>query len=141
MLKLLMALYGTKQAGRNWYLLLDRFLKGLGFTANKADHCFYTLIINDLDFVLLLLYVDDIIIAATTESLVRQYREIIGKRFRISHSGSLTSNFNIEIERDRAAAIYLGKQRFIEAMNLQFRIPIDNCVVTPMQENLEVTCH
>ena len=44
MLKLLMALYGTKQAGRNWYLLLDSFLKGLGFTANKADHCLYTLI-------------------------------------------------------------------------------------------------
>ncbi len=62
MLKLLKALYGTKQAGRNLYLLLDSFLKGLGFTANKADHCFYTLIINDIDFVLLLLYVDDIII-------------------------------------------------------------------------------
>jgi hypothetical protein len=78
MLKLLMALYGTKQAGRAWYILFDNFIKTLGFTANKADHCFYTKNINDHDFVLLLLYVDDIIVAATTESLVRQFCHLIG---------------------------------------------------------------
>ena len=100
---------------------------------------FYTLIIDDLNFLLLVLYVDDIIIAATTESLVRQYRELIGKRFRISHSGSLTSYLNIDIDRDRAAkTISLGQQSFIETMNLQFRVPLDASVVTPMQENLKL---
>ena len=62
-LKLLKALYGTKQVGREWYLLFDSFLKGLGFKLNRADHCFYTLVLNDSEYVLLLLYVDDVIIA------------------------------------------------------------------------------
>lgn len=136
---MVMALYGIKQAGRAWYLLFDKFLKALGFSANKADHCFYTKNINDFDFVLLLLYVDDIIIAATTEGLVLQYRELIGKRFRMSHSGVLRSYLNIDIEHDRSqATIYLGQQRFIEEMIREFCIPVDTSVVTPMQENLKL---
>ena len=46
-LKLLKALYGTKQAGREWYILFDSFLTDHGFKPNAADHCFYSLIIND----------------------------------------------------------------------------------------------
>ena len=59
-LKLLKALYGTKQAGREWYILFDSFLKTYGFKPNAADHCFYSLIINDVEYVILLLYVDDV---------------------------------------------------------------------------------
>jgi hypothetical protein len=62
-LKLLKALYGTKQAGREWYILFDSFLKELGFGPNRADHCFYTLIIDFNNYVFLLLYVDNIIVA------------------------------------------------------------------------------
>ena len=49
--------------------MIDKFLKKHGFVSNKADHCFYTLIIDTNNYVFLLLYVDDIIVAATTEEL------------------------------------------------------------------------
>ena len=69
MLQLFKALYGTKNAGRLWYLDIDGFLKNESFKANKADHCFYTLVISSTEYVMLLLYVDDIIIAATSAAL------------------------------------------------------------------------
>ena len=45
----------SKQAGREWYILVDSFLKELGFKPNRADHCFYTLVISAIEYVLLLL--------------------------------------------------------------------------------------
>ena len=75
-------------------------------------------------------------------SLFLKIRKVLAVRMRnvhLTHSGSLTSYLNITIERDRAArTISLGQQHFIEQMNLQFRIPVDTSVVTPMQENLKL---
>jgi hypothetical protein len=138
-LRLLKALYGTKQASREWYLMIDKFLKDQGFKPNKADHCFYSLIINNHEYVLLLLYVDDIIIAATSKELTMKYVKIIGQRFRISFSGELRSYLNIGIEHDRAGKIvYLSQTRYIEEMIAQFEIPTDPSVHIPMQENLKL---
>ena len=138
-LKLLKALYGTKQAGREWYILFDSFLRGLGFKPNAADHCFYSLIINDHEWVILLLYVDDVIIAATSQKLTLKYVKLIGERFRISFSGQLKSYLNIAIEHDRAGrTVYLSQTRYIEEMIAQFDIPLDASVKTPMKENLKL---
>ena len=67
-LLLLKAIYGSKSAGRQWFLDIDAFLKSIGFVSNKAAPCFYSIIIGK-DFVILLLYVDDIIIGATTTAI------------------------------------------------------------------------
>ena len=83
------------------YTLFDSFLKELGFRPNRADHCFYTLVISATEYVLLLLYFDDVIIASTSETLTMKYVSIFGKRFRISISGELISYLNIGITHDR----------------------------------------
>ncbi len=90
-IKLLKALYRSKQAGREWYTLFDSFLKAHDFKPNAADHCFYYLIINDLEYIILLLYVDDVIIASTCKTLTMHYVNLIGKRFHISFSCELKS--------------------------------------------------
>ncbi len=60
--------------------MIDRFLKKHGFVSNKADHCFYALIIESNNYVLPLLYVENIIVTATTEELCRKYMKLIAKR-------------------------------------------------------------
>ena len=138
-LKLLKALYGTKQAGREWYLLFDSFLKELSFKANRADHCFYTLVTNDSEYVLLLLYVDDVIIASSSEALTLRYVSLIGKRFRISYSGKLTSYLNIGITHDRVMkTVSMSQERYIEELMEEYQIPKDPSIRTPMQENLKL---
>jgi hypothetical protein len=138
-LRLLKALYGTKQASRQWYLDIDNFLQKEKFVPNKADNCFYTLNINAYDYVLLLLYVDDIIIAATTEELKIKYVKLISQKYKISYTGILDEYLNIKINHDRnARTITINQERYIDNMISQFNIPIDPSICIPMQENLKL---
>jgi ATP-binding cassette subfamily B (MDR/TAP) protein 1 len=139
LLRLKKALYGTKQAPREWYLMIDKFLKKHGFVSNKADHCFYTLIIDSNNYVFLLLYVDDIIVAATTEELRSKYMKLIAKTFKISYSGELREYLNIRIDHDREKrTVYMSQERYIVEMMEQFDLQPDSKINTPMQENLKV---
>jgi hypothetical protein len=56
------ALYGLKQAPRNWFLMIDKYLKESGFVSNMSDTCLYSKVTGE-NFLILLLYVDDILIA------------------------------------------------------------------------------
>ena len=141
LLRLKKALYGTKQAPREWYLMIDKFLKKHGFVSNKADHCFYTLIIDSNNYVFLLLYVDDIIVAATTTALCKQYVEIIAKKYRCTILGEPRQYLNIQIEHDRESkTIYMCQEMYIDAMVKNFsHIVVENAsVATPMLENLKL---
>ena len=135
MLKLLKAIYGTKQGGREWYLMIDSYLKSIGFKPNKVDNCFYTLIIGD-DYVILLLYVDDIIIAATTEAFEKEYSRKIGTKFKTSYNGKLKEYLNIAIAQNiEERTIHMSQEKYITTFIEQHQIPIDETIDTPLMPN------
>ena len=41
------SLYGLKQSPRTWYQKFDTYIRGLGFTRSKEDHCVYFKLIGD----------------------------------------------------------------------------------------------
>ena len=59
---------------------IEQVLSDHGFKANKSDVCFYSLSLAGRVIVLLLLYVDDILIAATTAWLATQYPREVSAR-------------------------------------------------------------
>ena len=59
-LKLLKALYGTKQAGRCWNIEFTDFLVSLGFKQCNFDPCLFILVDGN-NTILLVLYVDDVL--------------------------------------------------------------------------------
>jgi hypothetical protein len=65
--KLDKALYGLKQAPSVWYSKLSAKLNSLGFVASKADRSLFSYSKGPC-IVYLLVYVDDIIIASTSDS-------------------------------------------------------------------------
>ena len=137
-LKLNKALYGTKQAGREWYLMIDTFLKSIKFTPNVADPCFYSYVDGE-HYVLILLYVDDIIIAATTEELQKKYARILSEKFKVSYNGVLSEYLNISILHDKGSrSIFMSQEKYIVAICHQFNIPTNEDVDTPMQQNLHL---
>ncbi|KAH9671138.1 hypothetical protein KPL70_017236 [Citrus sinensis] len=63
------SLYGLKQAPRYWYKRFDSFIISLGYNRLSSDHCAYYKRFKDNDFIILLLYVDDMLVAAVKRIL------------------------------------------------------------------------
>jgi len=60
--KLTKSLYGLKQAPRCWYKRFDFFIISLDYNRLSSDHCTYYKRFDGNDFIILLLYVDDILV-------------------------------------------------------------------------------
>ena len=63
-------MYGLKQAPRAWYERLSKFLIEKGFSRRKIDTTIFIKIKNN-NMLLAQIYVDDIILGATNESLCK----------------------------------------------------------------------
>jgi hypothetical protein len=72
--KLSKALYGLKQALRPWYGRLKTFLLEHGYVMGSVDKTLFTLN-HDTAFLLVQIYVDDIIFSGSSHSLVSRFRK------------------------------------------------------------------
>ena len=79
-LQLNKALYGLKQAPREWNDTIDRFIKHIGFTRSRSDVCLYYRGGKE-DKELILLYVDDIIIATKSKEQTERIKQTIRGQF------------------------------------------------------------
>ena len=66
--------YGLKQSPRQWYKRFDSFMVGHGYSRSSYDNCVYFQKTYDGSFIYLLLYVDDMLIAARDKSLVNKLK-------------------------------------------------------------------
>ena len=55
-------LYGLKQAPRQWYKKFESFMLEHGFHKTQSDHCVFVKRYNEGDFLILLLYVNDMFV-------------------------------------------------------------------------------
>lgn len=76
------SLYGLKQANRQWFNKLTTFLLTYGFTQSYADTSLFTLT-KDGSFTALLVYVDDIILAGNTQSVINHIKQQLDNTFSI----------------------------------------------------------
>jgi len=60
--KLKKSLYGLKQASRQWYKKFESIMTGLGYHKAQPDHCVLMKRYAADDFIILLLYFDDMLI-------------------------------------------------------------------------------
>ena len=97
--KLVKSLYGLKQAPKQWHQKFDKVIAQYGFTVNKHDKCVYTKVINN-DYVILCLYVDDILIFGTTLELILKIKDYLSKNFDMKDLGLADMILGIKITRD-----------------------------------------
>jgi hypothetical protein len=74
------ALYGLKQASRSWHHKLKTFLAEAAFQASEADPCLFVKHAEN-GLVLLLVYVDDMLIAAASLKEVEAAKALIMIKF------------------------------------------------------------
>ena len=137
--KLLKSIYGIKQAPRDWYKTINNFLiNRLKLQRSSFDHCLYFSFNND-NIILLLLYVDDLLIACSTRELLDYVRKAIAQEFKVSSMGGFDVYLGIKIERDfERQLIYISQTAYIEQMGLKFQVAADSITRTPLEQNFYV---
>jgi hypothetical protein len=81
--KLSKALYGLKQVSRAWCARLKMFLLEHGYVMGSVDKTLFTLN-HGTDFLLIQIYVDDIIFGGSSHTLVSRFQEMIESEFQMS---------------------------------------------------------
>ena len=104
------SLYGLKQSAANWFHTLGDFLLSRGFKRSTADPCLYSLC-TDQGVVFLFIYVDDILLAASTEQLIQRVKRWITTKWSISDLGNVSYYLGLKISYDRDVGILKLSQK------------------------------
>ncbi|KAE8735271.1 DNA repair protein RAD51-like protein 1 [Hibiscus syriacus] len=82
------SLYGLKKAPRCWYKRFDSFIMCLGYNRLNADPCAYFKRSGDNNFVILLLYVDDMLVAGPNKDHIEELKAQLAREFEMKDLGS-----------------------------------------------------
>ena len=83
------SLYGLKQSARSWNSLLHTFFVENGFTQSSIDTCVYIKHVDEC-VVIVLIWVDDIIVAASNDHLLCEVKNSLKNRFKMTDLGLIT---------------------------------------------------
>ncbi|CAM8954691.1 unnamed protein product [Rhodiola kirilowii] len=108
--KLNKSLYGLKQAPRQWFSKFADCLFSYGFTQSPNDHSLFTLN-KDNEFIILLVYVDDIVMTGTSIPLISAIKAFIHAEFRIKDLGLLKYFLGIEVARS-SSGIFINQRKY-----------------------------
>ena len=112
--KLKKSLYGLKQAPRQWYKKFDSFMVGHGYTRTNADHCVYVKKFPNGKFVILLLYVDDMLIVGQDAGVIGYLKKDLVKSFDMKDLGPVRQILGMQILCDRKAKkLWLSQEKYI----------------------------
>jgi hypothetical protein len=98
--KLSKTLYGFKQAPQAWYARLKTFLLEHRYVMESIDKTLFTLN-HGTDFLLVQIYVDDIIFSGSSHSLVSSFQEMMESEFQTSMMGKLTFFLGIKVKQTK----------------------------------------
>ena len=119
LLKLIRALYGTKQAAHLWCKELTNALNELGFIELPSAKCFYARKKgNEMD--LTVIHVDDGILGADKKAVLDEIVEHLAKKFRVSAT-ELEWFLSIKMVRG-AMGMTLSIPSYIESLAKKFRV-------------------
>nr|GEW33704.1 retrovirus-related Pol polyprotein from transposon TNT 1-94 [Tanacetum cinerariifolium] len=130
--KLKKALYGLKQAPRVWYDMLSSFLISQDFSKGSLDP---TLFIrrNGNDLLLVQIYVDDIIFAASTPELCDIFAKIMCSKFKMSMMGKISFFLGLHISQS-PRGIFINQSKYALESLKKYGFESCDLVDTPMAE-------
>lgn len=120
--RLTKAIYGLRQAGREWNSMIDAEFKKLGLKPLVNDRTIYILQ-SGMERLYLVLYVDDILLASSSRSLIDEVKANIGKTVNIKDLGAVQTFLGISITRNKNNhVIQLSQRKYIESITTKYDI-------------------
>lgn len=133
--KLNKSLYGLKQSGRNWNNMLHSYLLENGYEQNPSEHCLYTKQVGG-KMIILLIWVDDILIAASNDMLLNQVKDMLKTKFAMKDLGPLSHFLGIDFEQGDGF-VKMSQKRYLTKVLERFQMSDCKPRSTPSELKLE----
>ena len=109
--RLIKTIYGLKQAPRAWYGKVNTFFSNSGFVRSEED---YSLYVHGTRKLIILLYVDDLVLAALSTQDISWIKHLLSEHFEMTDLGVLTSFIGVQVTRDRdRRTIRISQENYI----------------------------
>jgi hypothetical protein len=104
------SLYGLKQAPQAWYSRFATYITSLGFVEAKSDNSLF-IFRRGIDLIYLLIYVDDIILTASSAALLQQTISALKRKFGMKDLGPLHHLLGVSVLH-QADEFFLTQRQF-----------------------------
>ncbi|CAL8169320.1 unnamed protein product [Prunus armeniaca] len=132
------ALYGLKQAPRAWNSKIDQYFCQSGFVRSPSEPSLYLKKEGTHDFLIVCLYVDDLIYTSTKSRMVEAFKKDMMKEYEMTDLGSMKYFLGIQVQQSEKG-VFMYQEKYAE--NLLKRFNMLNCkpMDTPMEINLKLS--
>lgn len=121
--KLKKSLCGLKQAPRQWYQKFDTFMQSQGYVRSQEDHYFYTKRFSDGSLLILLLYVDDMLIAGKSTHEIAMLKQKLKDNFAMKDLGDASHILGMHIRQDRSQKLlHLSQETYVHKILQRFNM-------------------
>jgi hypothetical protein len=117
------SLYRLKQAPRLWYKKFDSFMVDHGYDRTTSDHCVFVKKFSNGEFIILLLYVDDILIVGRYTNKIDKLKKELNKSFSMKDLGFAKQILGMKISHDRKIGkLWLSQKSYIDKVLDRFNM-------------------
>jgi hypothetical protein len=131
--KLDKALYGLHQAPRAWYETLSTHLLENGFERGQIDSTLFIKRKKE-DFLLVQVYVDDIIFGSSDEKMCQEFELVMKSRFEMSAMGELSYFLGLQVEQKKNG-MFIHQTKYVYDILSRFKMEDSTPYSTPICVN------
>ncbi|CAI5993872.1 unnamed protein product [Closterium sp. NIES-65] len=132
------AIYGLKQAPRAWYHKLEETLLAGGFKKSECDHSLFLLQEKE-QFLMLLVYVDDILLFSESSAIIELVEEMLEMQFKCSKMRDVKYYLGMHVERDLDKGVLrLHQRKYCEGLAEKYGLQNGGKPATPLPSGFTV---
>ncbi|KAA0056081.1 Cysteine-rich RLK (receptor-like protein kinase) 8 [Cucumis melo var. makuwa] len=133
--KLQKSLYGLKQSPRAWFDKFTTFVKSHGYSQGHSNHTLFTKVSKIGKIAILIVYVDDIVLARDDQTEISQLKQRMGDEFEIKKLGNLKYFIGMKVARSKEG-ISVFQRKY--TLNLLTETGMSGC--RPADTPIEFNC-
>jgi len=125
------ALYRLKQAPRAWNSNIDGYLQDHGFLKSSNEPSLYIKNQGAHNFLILCLYVDDLMYTSTSEEMINEVKEAMIREYEMTDLGLMKYFLGIQIKQE-PGRIFISQEKYIDDLLKKFQMKDCKPMPTPM---------
>jgi hypothetical protein len=120
--------------------IFDSFMMSQNFTRSEYDHCVYFKKLNNDIFIILVLYVNDMLLASKIVTNINRLKAQMARTFDMKDLGAAKNILGMNIFRDRRnGKLWLSQQKYVEKILLRFGMNSGKPVFVPFASHFKLS--